>query len=236
MLLLPSNVFGVQTRPRVGRVTALNVTDAADVGSKSFVGTHTSLTGDMGLLFARRSNASPSATITGVTWDGGAVTEAADAGTNGAGRALVYAGWIKGGATGAKTLAVTYSAASARDFCGWIFDIHGMNATPMGATAVSIANQVADTGSQSLAITPAAVTGLLVGIVSAMHSDASPMLANSGWRRATGQRTGNGGTADIAAVLAYRRSGTTSPVTLTGTANGATVTDDWCAAIMEFKL
>lgn len=237
--------FGITSTSKVGTaLAAVNIVaiepliadTAADWSSQTF--NFNSSTGNILVLFSSRSNASNPEGFSGVTWAGDALTEELDVETNATFAALGWAGWIRGGSTGAQDLVVTATATKQRDLFGYAISFDRMAAVPIGGKAGSSVRT--EQSAFGVAVTAASAMGRLISFVSGMNSTLRPYSVSAGWDliAPTGSmptQTGPNGTGDIGGVMGSRLAGAAGSYTMTGASADVppTTTDDWVALSLE---
>jgi hypothetical protein len=225
-----------QVVPSLGVVSKLEQNDLADQSGWTKT-VHTSVTGNIGVIFACRNNSAQVRSVTSVTWNGVALVELQDSCFAGSLGAMVWAGYILGGSVGLQTLIITLSSLNLRDLCGFIFDINDLNlTTPIGATDKKVERIGAGQLSTSLDLTATSAKGLLVAAAFCYDEDLEPLTQNSPWTLVTNAESGpTGGVGDIIGILCTLAPGATGLQTLTatGTVTTTATTDDWCSAGME---
>jgi hypothetical protein len=225
-----------QVVPTLGAVSKLENNDLADMSGWTKT-VHTSVTGNIGVIFATRNNSAQVRSVTSVTWNGVALVELQDSCLGGVGRPMVWAGYLLGGATGLQSLVITLSSANLRDLCGFIFDVNDLNlTTPIGATDKKTENVPAGQLSMTFPLTAVSANSLLVAAAFCYDEDLEPLAPTAPWNLVTNAESGpTQGVGDIIGILCTLAPGATGLQTLTatGTVTTTATTDDWGAAGME---
>lgn len=195
-------------------------------------------TGNIIVVLAARSNDSSPNDVSAVTWAGEAVTEIDEAKYSAVGGAHVWGGYIASGVPELGDLVVTADAGGAehRDLIGWLLAFDRLAGSPVGATFSAAPHTVQAAQPVTLNVTNA--RSRLIAFAAGMRSELHAMtLSGAGWALGGTQRTGNGGTADIAAAVATKAATATGNDTATFTGRdpgtGPLATDDWCAIGIE---
>jgi hypothetical protein len=231
MAMLGPTLFATVIAPAGATMTEISSTDGSNWITKTF-NTHSSLTGNVLLLFVTRSNGGTESEVLGATWDGAPMTVIAEDHLTGNGRALAWCGYINGGALGASDLEITLSFENARRSVGYIIDFD--REISIGDAGCTVTNAVAP--SSSITLTPTDANSLLMAASIALDEEVYPMGVNTvdGWTELGSHKSGNNTSSDLAIVLASMPAGGIVPRTFTGVSDAATTTDDW--AVMGFEL
>ena len=218
-------------RPNIVSVAPLISDTATDWTTQTF--NFDSPTGNIVVLASTRSNAGTPDGFS-ATWNGDALTEEEDVEINAVNAGLGWAGWIRGGATGARDLVITAGDDDQRDFLGYALSFDRLAATPIGAKFGNSVNVSQSSYGLTLDVTDA--NSRLVGLVAAMHTRVYPLALNAGWSTVSpAARTGTGGAADVTGICGQRAASATGATTMTGTTTkaGSPVADWWCAVGLE---
>jgi hypothetical protein len=189
--------------------------------------------GNLLVMFSMRTTTATPGGLNPVTWDGENLTEVLDDGFDANGGGCGWAGWIRDGSLSGN-LVMTAGDSDYRDLIGWVMAFDRLAAAPLAANAVI--NPVrSEQSAHGVTINAQNANSRLIGLVAAMHEDLSPFSVSSGWTLNRQDKTGNGGIADIAAVLASKVANATGNQTLTATtaASGPPSTDDWIGLAVE---
>lgn len=223
-----------QTPQIVGTVTRLSTSVTAAYSSLSFPG-HSSPTGNVLVMFFSRAVVNNPGGFDSVTWGGSALTEVLDferaQPPSASGSVAGWAGWIRGGPTGAQNVVVTPTGTDFEDLIGWAISFDRLAASPIGDSAGAAAQGVA--AAYSTGVTAMNSGSRLIGAIAVNNENLSPMNANAGWTIRDQGKTGNSGGGDIAAILAQRTADAAVARTLTGQTSTALTWDEWGGMLLE---
>lgn len=218
----------------VGTVTRLSVSVTAAYSSLSFPG-HTSPTGNVVVMFFSRAVVNSPGGFDSVTWGGEALTEALDFERpnppSASGAVVGWAGWIRGGPTGAQNVVVTPTGTDFEDLIGWAISFDRLAASPIGDSAGAAAQGVA--AAYSTGVTATNSGSRILAAVAVNNENLSPMSASAGWTVVEQGKTGNSGGGDIAAILAQRTADAAVARTLTAQTSTALTWDEWGGMALE---
>jgi hypothetical protein len=195
-------------------------------------------TGNMIVVFCTRSNDADPSGILSVSWAGAALNESADVEVDEQFAAIGWAGWIRGGASGAQDLIVTATSSDFRDLVGYAIMLDRLAATPLGdvdALSVRITQSAIVVPNQ-----PTVQASRIISFAGCVNENLFPFSLSSGWDvlgpQAGGHRTGNNTTGDVAGICGTRLAAPSlaaTDMTASTAAAGAPTAADWTRISLE---